>query len=493
MSKEGVPVYDAHSKENFVVRVFLCLGVFNFPMAAKFSNSVGAPGTEHCNRCDIVHPKTKSERRDRAISSTFSFDVKDTKYSRVLERTAAIMSSLKSSTQLSAEAIKDALLLNGVTDRSGGLTMRLTEARGPGTFDIRELVIVAPSHLLYYNIASNLLMKAYEALSVGQRDKFVSEMRRSSKHVPTHTILSSFEPEKMGGTTLSMSDYAVLLTVGPTVLEYSVHTQSTSAHAVDTLTALKALRHFATALFYRPTLCSDGEQAMRERQTVVEVQRLGESLMIELRRLLPFIGMGERPAVQCLLELLYRTLPLVQLGSSICELIFENFHQMAKREIGRSNHRNPAEYSMQRWRDTEQYSRALSMPDEYGVPTSWLLGLGGIPLKAVSFHRLAPQRRLASATGEKLCGREALSMVVSSTEDFWRDHTPNAPVKFWRKARHPQRSFFIREGSTVSVLQEEEACDVLNDPSSTGGQRVQFLRMRAIGTIAKELYLECEW
>jgi len=85
-----------------------------------------------------------------------------------------------------------------------------------------------------------------------------------------------------------------------------------------------------------------------ERQTVVEDQRLGESLMIELRRLLPFSGKWERPAVHHLLELLYRTLPLVQLGSSICELIFENFHQIAKREIGQSNHRNPAEYSMQR-------------------------------------------------------------------------------------------------------------------------------------------------
>ena len=241
MSKEGVAVYDAHSKENVVVRVFLCLGVFDFPMAAKFSNSVGAPGTEHCTSCDIVHPKTKSERRDRAMSSTVSFDVKDKRYSRVQERNAAIMSSLKRSTQLSAEAMKDALLLNGVTDKSGSLMMRLTEARGPGTFGIHEHVIVAPSILLYYNIASNLLMEAYEALSVGRRDKFVSEMRRSSKHVPTHTILSSFKPEKMGGTTLSVSDYAVLLTVGPTVLEYSVHTQSTSAHAVATLTDLKAL------------------------------------------------------------------------------------------------------------------------------------------------------------------------------------------------------------------------------------------------------------
>jgi len=138
MIKDGVAVYDAHSKENVVVQVFLCIGVFDFPMTAKFSNSVGAPGTEHCTSCDIVHPKSRSERKERAMSSTASFDVKDTRYSRVQERTAAIMSALKSSTRLSAKALKDALLLNGVTDKSGSLMMRLTDARGPGTFDIHE-------------------------------------------------------------------------------------------------------------------------------------------------------------------------------------------------------------------------------------------------------------------------------------------------------------------------------------------------------------------
>jgi len=105
--------------------------------------------------------------------------------------------------------------------------------------------------------------------------------------------------------------------------------------------------------------------------------------MIELRRLLPFNGKWRRPSFHRLLELLYRTLPLVHLGSSICELILENFHQIAKREISQSNHRNAAEYSMQRWRDTEQYSRTLSMPEEHDIPPSWLLRLSGNPLKAV--------------------------------------------------------------------------------------------------------------
>jgi len=57
--------------------------------------------------------------------------------------------------------------------------------------------------------------------------------------------------------------------------------------------------------------------------------------------------------VHRVLELLYRTLPLVQLGPAICELIFERFHQLAKREVSQSNSWNPAKYAIQRWRDTE--------------------------------------------------------------------------------------------------------------------------------------------
>jgi len=174
-------------------------------------------------------------------------------------------------------------------------------------------------------------MEAYKALSVGQRDEFLREMRRSAKHVPTHTILSSFEPEKMGGTTMSMPDYAVRLTVGFTVFQYLVNNTATSPHAVATLRARKALRRFSTALFYVPTASSDEDKAMRKRPTVVELQVIGESLTIVLLRLLPFNGRWERPSVNLVLELLCRTLPLAQVGSTICELIFEKFHQRSKR------------------------------------------------------------------------------------------------------------------------------------------------------------------
>jgi len=465
-SKEGVHVYDAFKQQNVVVRVYLCLGFFDFPMAAKFSNSVGAPGIEHCTSCDIVQLKTTTARKERAMSSTTSFDVKDSRYSRSQERTALIMSAVKSSPQLSEESVKDALLLNGISDRSGSLIMRLEEARGPGSFDIHEHVVFAPSHLLYYNIGSNLLMEAYDALSVEQRDSFTKQMRRCAKYVPTHTVLSSFEPEKMGGTTVSMSDYAVLLTVGPTVLQYSVHTPATSPHEVSALGALHALRRFSTALFYLPTAASDGQEAVRARPTVAELQVLSESLMIELRRLLPFNGSWERPSVHRLLELLYRSLPLVQLGPDIREIIFERLHQLAKREVSQSNRRNPAEYAIQRWRDTEQYSRVLSLPREYG-----------------------PSRGNAATINDAWRAIHAVRTLVGSKEDVWMRHAPNADVTLWRKAARKDRSSIIGEGSTASIV------DVIPEEPGSGSSDMnhkRFGRVHSIANVNGELHVTYE-
>ena len=91
-------------------------------------------------------------------------------------------------TGLSTDAVRDALLLNGITDKAGSLIMRLAEARGPRTFDRHEHDPISPSHLLYCSIGSHLLIEAHETLSVEQRDKVMREMRLSVKHAPTHTI-----------------------------------------------------------------------------------------------------------------------------------------------------------------------------------------------------------------------------------------------------------------------------------------------------------------
>jgi len=76
--KEGLTVYDAFKKDSL--------------MAAKSFNSIDAEGKEHCTSCDIVHKKTVTDRKERAMSSTVSFNVKDTRYSRTQERASLIMS-----------------------------------------------------------------------------------------------------------------------------------------------------------------------------------------------------------------------------------------------------------------------------------------------------------------------------------------------------------------------------------------------------------------
>ena len=111
-----------------------------------------------------------------------------------------------------------------------------------------------------------------------------------------------------------------------------------------------------------------------------------------------FDGKWERPSVHRVLELLYRTVPLVQLGSAICEVIFEKFHHQAKREVEQSSNRNLAEYAMQRRREIETLSRALSMLADLSIPPSWLLGQNGKPLKSVVFHQRTPQKRYTAAT-----------------------------------------------------------------------------------------------
>ena len=105
MSKDDLVVYDACKKEEVVVRAYLSLVVFDSPLAPKFSNSIGPSGTEQCTSCDIAHPQTKSRRKERAVSSAESFDVQDTRYCRVQQRTPAIMSAVKGSVDQSADSL----------------------------------------------------------------------------------------------------------------------------------------------------------------------------------------------------------------------------------------------------------------------------------------------------------------------------------------------------------------------------------------------------
>jgi len=153
----------------------------------------------------------------------------------------------------------------------------------------------------------------------------------------------------MGGTTLSMSVYAVFLTIPPSVLD-DMHSQFVSpALAVSALAALKALRAFTNALFSCPTTRNDGEHAVRCKPTVHTLQLLGCPLLNELGSLTSKEINWEKPIVHRVPELLYRTLPLVNIEPALCELLFEKLHQSSKREFGQSNSHYPAGFSMQRW------------------------------------------------------------------------------------------------------------------------------------------------
>jgi len=86
----------------------------------------------------------------------------------------------------------------------------------------------------------------------------------------------------------------------------------------------------------------------------------------------------EKPTVHRFLELIYPSLPLIQLGPSVCELIFEKFHQVSKHAVLRSNAHNSADYLKNFWRDAELISRAVSQPEKYGLCRSWFLNEKGI-------------------------------------------------------------------------------------------------------------------
>jgi len=159
--------------------------------------------------------------------------------------------------------------------------------------------------------------------------------------------------------------------------------------------------------------------------------------------------------------------------------------------VEQSSNRNSAEYALQRWRETKNLTRALSMPADHSISPSWLLGKYGKPLKSVVFHQLAPQKRYTAATLNTCCPRTALHAVSATKEEFWRSHAPNAAVKFWRKARHPERALTIREGSTVTISSRAEISARLSGSSSVGGEAVHFVRVQTIWTIDGDVYLAC--
>ena len=139
----------------------------------------------------------------------------------------------------------------------------LAGARGPGRFDVHEHALSAPSHLLLYEFEPRLLEATSTYLSVAERYLFLESMRTAPTHVPSNTVLSAFEPEDMGGTTLPMADCVVLLGIAPTVL-YGIVSRATATPEIhSTIVAPSCLRGFVNTLFYRPIREDDGEEEVR--------------------------------------------------------------------------------------------------------------------------------------------------------------------------------------------------------------------------------------
>jgi len=108
--------------------------------------------------------------------------------------------------------------------------------------------------------------------------------------------------------------------------------------------------------------------------------------MSDIGTLATLSGKWDRPVVHRLLELLYRTLPIVQLSPALFELLFEKVHQHSKRELLLSNHKDPAAFSMLRWRDFDVLARFLRDAAANGVPAEWLNNRDGSHLKTVQHH-----------------------------------------------------------------------------------------------------------
>lgn len=139
----------------------------------------------------------------------------------------------------------------------------------------------APSHLLFYGLTASLLQEAYEALSVPQRDSIHQEMRACSAVSPRSTVLPSFEPEWMGGTTLSMSDSSVFLSIKPTVINTVTERAASTERLVAAQCSLVSLRGFANSFVYAPSLASCGEQAAQNEADCFGASKAGRDSFAE--------------------------------------------------------------------------------------------------------------------------------------------------------------------------------------------------------------------
>jgi len=177
-----------------------------------------------------------------------------------------------------------------------------------------------------------------------------------------------------------------------------------------------------------------------------------------------------------------RTAPL---RASVCELIFQKFHQMSTPTILRSRGQNSAECSMNEWRDAELISRAVSRTEKNGLHRSWLQNPRGSFFKAVRQHRLAASVSYA-AEPARLC-RAGRRTHEQAPESIWPEFRAGVDLRFWKTARNQKKRFIVRSGSTVYAGPKEFyeficACD----------QQGRFPRVCSIGYFHDKLQFCCK-
>jgi len=120
----------------------------------------------------------------------------------------------------------------------------LWRARGPGSFDIHDHVIVAPSQFLYHGLTSSSLGLTFNNLNGRLKDVFLRKLRAMPVCGHGRSLLKHFEPDKLGGTTLSTSDYAALLATAPEAVADAYSSGGASTLDCPYLRDLRLLRGF---------------------------------------------------------------------------------------------------------------------------------------------------------------------------------------------------------------------------------------------------------
>jgi len=260
---------------------------------------------------------------------------------------------------------------------------------------------VAPSHGVCDGPTSSLLRHIFNKLNGRPKEIFLRKLRAMPVVGHGRSLLKYFEPEKLRGTTLSMFDCDVLPGTAPEAVADAYASDGGSTLDGPFSKALSLLRGLCNKLFYVSTKAADGYRAVGARFTVADIQGTCMELMRMFKQLCTTGGSWQQPKVHPLLELLHRALPLVEIGSSVCEMMLERSHLSAEREIESRQFEGTAGFGLQRWRETELLLRVVQQLTKFGIVKEWMKDNDGKKLNIVARTRFLSASRQQRAVLHK--------------------------------------------------------------------------------------------